>query len=390
VLVDLKCGHSLLVHVHQPLTVIDEDGRLAWRAAGELRPGDYVLMDLGHTFEAWCRLPLVELQPAPPPSPRSGIRLRLPRWLDIRLAEVMGAFAGNGWLNDGALGLEINTKDQDLVNRLKNELEQLGVRVSVRQKGGCIRLRVSCKRACDWLKANDCHKEGADPGSASAHLPEGVLRSPCAVVAAWLASYFATDGCVRRTQSGALTITAYTVSDRLASELATVLRHFGIRVTVRKRPPRQPLGRRPLYDIRVADLRSAAVFGQRIGVLCERKHAPLLDRPEPKFTAHYSMTHPALLDDLHQCSRGLDRNTRREIGSRRRAGAFNLDWLRHFVKKHCQLESSKAAKLLIDGVGYEEVQAVTPVGDQEWITPVTATGEPVFANAFAVVTMRLD
>jgi hypothetical protein len=170
-----------------------------------------------------------------------------------------------------------------------------------------------------------------------------------------------------------------------------MLRHFGIHARVKRFEP-SGKGRRPIYEIRVADVRNADLFAKRIGILSRRKTANLLAARLPgekTATRGHFIAHAALLEDLARHARGLDAATRSYVAVVRRSGAYNIEWLQRLVHTHPQMRDSKAAHLLIEGIDYGIVQSTAPAPEQEWIIPVTTTGEPVFGNAFAIATSRI-
>jgi hypothetical protein len=208
----------------------------------------------------------------------------------------------------------------------------------------------------------------------------------------FLRGHFAADGSAQIAETGTVTVSAATVSSRLAAEEALLLRHIGIRTKTRCYEPSSPRGRLPVYEIRIADVHNADLFTRRVGFLSERKQASLLEarHPEEKFsTRGHSIAHQGLLDDFLQHAKGLDYAVRSEIACRCRAGFCNIEWAARLAKAYPQLQDSKLAKLLIEGSDYAIIRSVTPVPDQEWVHLVTATGEPVFGNAFAVAASKL-
>jgi hypothetical protein len=388
---ETKCGASITVASQQRLAVISREGYLVWRPACELQPGDYLLVDLGRTLQAWGQRSLVRLQAAPPASPHSPIRPHLPGRLEADLATFMGLYVANGCYHDGRIIIAVNAKDQDLAAWLKEFLARLGLHPHETIVGDCIVVTACCKQVVQWLVANDCHKQGPDPGSASAHVPEGILCSPLCVAAVFLSAYFATDGCASLSGSDSAEVSASTASPQLAAQLMVLLRHLGIRAALHSRPPKGPLARHTSYEVRVSDAHSAKLFGQRIRMMSQRKQDILCSASTRALSAkgHYIENAAALLDDLNHLSRGLELRVRRSIWRRRELDAFNVDWAKRMIQAHPQLQASKIAELLIEGADYVRIQSVTAVPDQEWVNLVTATGEPVYANAFPVATGQM-
>lgn len=388
-----RSGAAVVVASQQPLLVVDEAGILAWRPAREVRVGDHLGMDLGRTLKAWSQLPPVEARPAPVLE-RSRIHPRFPSVLDEDLARLAGLYVGNGSLPRRSVSIAVCADDPDVASWLRNYWRQLGMRPSFSSARHCITVRACAVEAVAWFVANDLHKQGATPGSASAHIPEGILRSPLPVLEAFLAGYFTADGSAHLGSSETVKVTATTVSPRLALEVSTALRHAGIRNHVRCYPPRGALARLPLYHIRLADVRSADLFAKRIGFCCKRKQAVLQKArlSEEKFQSRrHSLHHPVLLDDLFRHALDLDRAVGRKIASNRSKGSCNIGWAIRLMKAHPPLWGSKLGKLLLlEGVDYVAVSSITPLPEQDWISLTTATGEPVFANAFAAATQRTD
>ncbi|MEA3204290.1 MAG: hypothetical protein QOI63_1970, partial [Thermoplasmata archaeon] len=179
---ETECGVRLPVGSHQSLAVMDEAGSLVWRPAGELRPHDHVLMDLGSAREAWARLPLVELEIPPQRAKPTRVHPRFPLVLDEEMARLAGLYVGNGHLDRNGIYIAVCDDDPDMVAWLANFWLKLGVNARFKSIRHCVVVAAHCTEAVDRLVANDIHKQGADPGSASAHVPEGIMRSPLRVV----------------------------------------------------------------------------------------------------------------------------------------------------------------------------------------------------------------
>lgn len=393
-LLQTECGDILRVADGQSLLAIDSEFRLALRPACELAEGDLLVLDQGRAREAWSRLPLVELRKIPIQVTRTKAPLLLPRFLDERVAGIMGLFVGNGDLgsvDDPYFRIGICEEDPDLVSWLANNLRGMGVRPSFWYARHCVSVQTRRKDFVNWLVANDVHKQtrdGSKPGSASAHIPEAVLRSPSRVAVASLAAYFSTDGSAQLDDT--VTVSASSVSRTLTTQNTVLLRHLGLRIKARTYKPAKESWL-PLHEIRIADAQNADRFGRRIGFLGERKQDAMRKArlPAEKFaTRHHSIAHPALFDDLRLHADGIDPETRHSILARGRQGFCNQEWLWRTIEAHPQLQQSKAAKLRIEDLDYVAIKAITPVRDQEWVALATPMGEPVFGNAFALATSQ--
>jgi hypothetical protein len=392
VCVETEVGDRLTVAVGQPVLVVGENLDLAWRPAGQLRVGDLVVLDNGRTRQAWSQLPLVKLHRLPPRIKFVGTEPVPPLYLDEEMAKWIGLFAGNGSQTHGIVSISVFDGNPDLVAWLANTQSRMGMKTRFNYIHHSISVIAGCKRFVVWLVFNDIHKlarPGTDAGSASAHIPLAILRSPVRVVTSYLAAYFSTDGSASVRKSGTVTVSATSVSPTLTSGHAILLRHLGIRPRVRTYLPSR-LARLPIHELRIADAHNASLFGQRVGFMSERKQQNMRKArvPDVKSATHFhSVAHPALFDDLLSAP-GLDPAVRTDIRSRRKRGFCNQEWLWRLIRDNPPLQATMAAKLGIPDIDYAAVTAIAPVPGQDWVQLATPTGEPVFGNAFTLATSQ--
>ncbi|MDQ3945797.1 MAG: hypothetical protein M3357_11725, partial [Actinomycetota bacterium] len=199
-----------------------------WRRAGDLRPDDYVVLDLAHT-DAGSPQRLVA-------DGADGAEIVLPEVLDEAFAVWLGWAHGEGRLRpvagSGALAVHLDGEDKSLVERYRafttsvfGPTATAGMGTA---RGGAAPPATLCAPAvARFLRDNGLWRVGA------ASVPRPVRSSPAAVRAAFLAGLFESDGHV---QHGCPTL--WTRRRGLALDVHRLLLSIGIPSKVSQaRPP---------------------------------------------------------------------------------------------------------------------------------------------------------
>ncbi|MGH8975904.1 MAG: LAGLIDADG family homing endonuclease, partial [Acidimicrobiia bacterium] len=199
-----------------------------WRQAGELRPDDYVVVDLAHT-DAGSPQRLVAGDPV-------GADVMLPEVLDEAFAVWLGWAHGEGRLRpvagSGALAVHLDGEDKALVERYRAFTTSVFGRRAVAgmgsARGGAAPPATLCAPAvANFLRDNGLWRVGAPS------IPRPVRSSPAAVRAAFLAGLFESDGHV---QHGCPTL--WTRRRELALDVHRLLLSIGVPSKVSQaRPP---------------------------------------------------------------------------------------------------------------------------------------------------------
>jgi ribonucleotide reductase alpha subunit/intein/homing endonuclease len=237
------------------LKVMRADGQRDWVSLEDLRPGDHVITVLDqHTGTP------IRLRPVPRPH-HNAITIRMPEVLHERLALFLGILWGDGFVTEDRVGVAVSHGSplEDVVPALFAEL--FGLETGVEQKVDEASAVYVCKtrHLVEWLRANGLMKMKAR----TLELPRAIRMAPRPVVGAFLRGLFETDG----TTSVGFPVLS-TASERLASDVATVLGGLGIPARIRRVAPREDrLSRYAMFHVRVETRLGLARFVERVGFL---------------------------------------------------------------------------------------------------------------------------
>jgi stage V sporulation protein R len=187
--------------------------------------------------------------------------VRIPDRLDTGMAAFLGYLVGDGHVSRVKRHLGLTTGDEPQAARFV-ELSHLlfGVMPTVKKDGNRWRVLIHSETIADFLVDTFGITEG--PSARQKRIPDRVLRSPRAVVRAFLRAYFDCDG-----YAGKAGVILSTSSPVMAGQVQLLLLNFGVLST-----------RRPQADgcHQVQALgRSAKAFAEQVGFGLPRKQAAL-------------------------------------------------------------------------------------------------------------------
>jgi len=216
----LRSGHRVVgTHDHRVL-VADEAG-LTWRRLDEIRPGEYVAVQYG--AEMWAVLP--PRFGGFTPTERYGCQkaVRIPEEMTPELAFLLGAFAAEGHVTRSNWTVTITNADEGVLERVAEAWRsEFGVEPRVlRQPGKCPGVAVSSKTIVEFLEWLGCGTRAS-----TKRIPDAVLRSPRAMVLAFLQGLALDAYAVRVGESPKWAICVE--SPGLLDDLQAVLTNLGV------------------------------------------------------------------------------------------------------------------------------------------------------------------
>ncbi|MDQ3053916.1 MAG: adenosylcobalamin-dependent ribonucleoside-diphosphate reductase, partial [Actinomycetota bacterium] len=251
---------------HRIKVVDPQSGLWAWKRMVDVAIGDIVPMQLG-TFVGSPRevvLPVLDQ------AYYAGDRhVSVPNHVDADLAELVGYFMGDGSLHAKGIRLCVANSDLDVVERLRMLSKGLfGLEPAVRQMTGYQEVTLQSVRLARWWQAAGFakalpHADHTGKGWVP-RVPSAVLEtnSP-SIYAGFLRGLFEADGAVI---AGVPSVS--TAHADFAAEIRTVLLALAVPTTTRQTVSGWG---GPIYQVRIRNLTHAAVFGERIGFLSNRK-----------------------------------------------------------------------------------------------------------------------
>ncbi len=346
-------GYEITATLNHRVRVIDAAGNYVWRQVGEVQPGDLAVLKRGGLGADGAGVELRRV------GAWSGAVDPQPERLTPELAEILGYYMGDGSLGRrGGIQLVVDKQDPDVRDHMQAALADVFAtpHVAVDDRPGCWTLNLSGSHIGRFFHANGFAKAlGQDSESAAgAFVPEAVLGSGRAVVAAFLRGLFEAAGAATR---GDLALA--TVSPTLARQVQQALLGLGILSSVRALPNgKGRLGQRTRYSVRVLNGREAALFREAVGFIGARKSAALADGRAATAWGE-SIPSASLCRAFYDAARGLGAAVRRDIASRLRHGALNAEYVRRMAEEHAQLGQSALARMLAEGLFFEPIASVT-------------------------------
>jgi stage V sporulation protein R len=186
--------------------------------------------------------------------------IRIPEWLDERMALFLGYLVGDGHISEVKRTIGLTTGDDEQAERFIALVEELfGVKARKDWDDGRWRVKFSSKDLEELLK-----HLGMKTGIAARikEIPEAIRRSPKSVVAAFFRAYYDCDG-----YAGPAGVILSTSSTVMSKTVQTLLLNFGI-LTSRR------LGPDGCWQVHAMG-KSAAVFFREIGFGLTRKQEAL-------------------------------------------------------------------------------------------------------------------
>lgn len=260
-----ESGYQIWGTGNHRIKVMGPSGRIEWRYLDEIKPGECVA--LNRTSDLWAN----ELLDVRPFHNDDGYKdVRLPDVLDVKWGNLLGYLVGDGtWGDDHAVAVTVEHPEtwEYVTSLFREVLGEPRVQMDERT-ANTGRLEVCSVRARRFLDAI-----GWKLGCArdAKMVPWAVLRSPKAVVCAFLRGLFETDGCA---EDDGRRITFSSASFRLAHEVQVLLLNLGIVASVRRKWVE---GTQKHYaNLTILGARSRQQFARLIGFDSAKKRGPML------------------------------------------------------------------------------------------------------------------
>lgn len=327
-------GLSLAGTPEHRLKVMTNEGP-QWRMLKELKPGDWIMVQLGQQRG--------KLQALKHPKLEHGNQIlpKLPVLLDEEFAFFLGYLAGDGFVagapEDHRVGVSV-AHNSYLYQEMPKLMESLlGVKVHQQQKlkDRSVTFMVDNRAVKDFLELNDLAKQR----SRDVRVPRLIRQSPPNIVGAYLRGLFEADGSLSNGYPVLMT-----TSPVFAEEVATLLIGLGCPVNVRSVTPGvDHYGSLSVYHVRITSSIGLQAWRDRIGcdkrsrfVTCYAWESDL--RRESSYVLPYPSywVEPVLegitLDQVTQRPRGTGKNFRSKSPTLRRKLLRYLRGDRNFTR----------------------------------------------------------
>jgi DNA replicative helicase MCM subunit Mcm2 (Cdc46/Mcm family) len=213
-----ESGKSIKGTYNHPLLVWDSTRRCsAWRRLDELRVGDRVRV--APSIKCWKQA-LVPTGWGKPTTYHKSWHVKIPKFVDERLAAILGYLLGNGWATKRRVGFVVASGEADLATKLVPLFKAVfGVAPAgprIRSKGLAF-YYVNRTPVARWLQViND------------KRVPEPIFQSRNSVVAAFLRWLYEADGCCFCGGTGKTAIQLRSTSLELLRDVQNLFLRWGI------------------------------------------------------------------------------------------------------------------------------------------------------------------
>ncbi|RMH63923.1 MAG: DNA topoisomerase 4 subunit A [Bacteroidetes bacterium] len=217
----LRNGIVNTVTPSQPVRVLDEHLELQWRNAGDLAPGDWVVLKKADCF---------------PENPVTLAPFRdQPMVFDERLAYALGLFMSDGWISADygprkQIRIAFCGADRKVVETVRQAIHQAFGYLPSLEMGAHDVYTVRINNSAVNAYLAEQFGLTADLDATSKFVPAAVLRSPRSVILSFLAGLFDGDGSLDKRQAR---VRYVSVSENLVRTVQILLQHLGILAVLR-------------------------------------------------------------------------------------------------------------------------------------------------------------
>ncbi len=256
-----ELGNGLYATANHLMAVATENG-IEWKSVDKLIEGDWLITVLGGHQGRKIRLPGLKDQH------HNSNKLKIPEYLDVELAELLGLYIADGCFNRGRMLISVNSKDADLIKRIEYLMEKLfGLKVGERRdKKTYIDLVFFSKDLEKYFELQKWKKHR----SWDSFIPAEILQSEKPVAYAFLRGMFEGNGSIHTDGYPLL----YSSSETLVDETQQLLLSLGIvskKHTMGAEKLRGHFGKRNMHKLILLTNKSVEIFKNNIGFITEKK-----------------------------------------------------------------------------------------------------------------------
>ena len=358
--------------------VVDENGDYVWKVAKDIQIGDGLVKKL--SFDIFDNLEYQTLLDVDY-NHQNSIPTTLPLTLDEATAEMLGYYMGDGYLHSRDLGLIVSDEDSDLLQyweKYYKDAFNREMKIERKPISNVTMAWIHSVKVKKWFEINGFCKEKGNKGegSASAFVPDQILKSPSSVMKAFIRGFFEAEGTVccngakHKNTTGSFVISCTCVSENIIRTMSIMLDHLGIRSTIGERPP-GTLGNRPAFCLTISSLEDAKKFVEEIGFISNRKKekSQTMSKGDFKYTTrNITIANQALIDDFVAVCRSqgdeLDSETVRYLNVIKSQGNLNIAMIRK-IDKMIDITSTKLYYYYSNNL---EIYPVTQITESQGMT----------------------
>ena len=265
-------GLSIESTYNHQLACVDENGEIVWRDSQQIKEGDWLVVVVGGHNGNDVELPRIEKQHF------NANPIKIPKRMTSELGEILGLYMADGCLSTGGrLVFSVENKDWKLMNRIEYLMNSVfGLKVGTKKDNDTwtdmFFYSYDLKRffeKMDWKKKS----------SPEAFIPGEIFVSSREVARAFVRGLFEGDGDVHFDGYPRL----YSTSGRLIEQVQQLLLGLNIVSSYHKyEKGENSFGKRPIFQLTIAQDRSIKLFMNEIGFITKRKNETLKKRYHEK------------------------------------------------------------------------------------------------------------
>lgn len=268
-----KLGVEICSTYNHQIGVVNQEGEFDYKAAQEIKKGDWLIHVLGGHLAEDAELPEFNKK-----QHFNANQIKLPKKMNPELAELLGLYMADGCLSRGRIIFAVEKKDKELEKRIKYLMGRLfGLnycRKEQKANENSFCLVFYSRDLADYFKQAGWSKTGAK----QAFTPEDIFNSSKQSACAFVRGLFEGDGSVHSDGYPLL----YSISEKLVKDVQQLLFGLGIVSGIRKSKIGNRYGKNPVYTLSVIQQRSIQEFINQIGYISSRKNKLLLARQKVK------------------------------------------------------------------------------------------------------------
>ncbi len=270
--VKTKHGYSITGTNEHKLVIVNNQGDFEWRRIGELKKGDWTVLNVGDWLGKNNELPKFVFKQKKGKNKTSfkANIFRLPKELSSELAELIGFYIGDGSNHRDGIRVTVSEKDKDSIERIKFLCKKVFNRlpnVCFEKNKSTYEVSFLSVQVKAWFDFLGFTKKSA----LHAFIPEVILKSSEEIVASFFRGLYTTDGCINN--KGYISFSS--ISSKLIETAQITLLHMGIPTRIYFQNRLYNCRPAPIYHLAICTKKGLVNFKQKIGFSCSRKQERL-------------------------------------------------------------------------------------------------------------------
>ncbi len=262
-----KDGYRFTATLNHKIRIIDEEGNYVWRELRDIKKGDWAALQMDSFRGSKVKFAKFERT-----FHFNTKGCKLPQEMNIKLAELIGYFIGDGCFHKGKLMLAVPHDCLELKDYFDNDVNEIfgiGSRVEQKSDDKSINLIYHSQMLVEWLKTIGVDKKDA----LEASIPKICLTGDRECAEGFLRGLFEADGYIDKE---GYHIALSSVSFNLIHQAQILLLNLDIPSNIRINEQRESsFGKNRIYILTITTPKGLEIYKERIGFLSKKKEGRL-------------------------------------------------------------------------------------------------------------------